>query len=181
MKTFKLITLFLLIAINVNAQKKLITRTGEVTFTSKTPIEDIEAKNSQTASIFLIDKKTIAFNVLLRSFRFEKALMEEHFNEKYVHSDKYPSAKFKGIIQDDIDLKTPKTYNDVTIVGNMDFHGISKELQVSASIIVREDGAIEFASVFPIKLKDYKIEIPALVRDKISDEIIVNVATNYTR
>lgn len=161
------------------AQEKLVTRTGEVTFSSKTSIEDIEARNSQTASIFLVDKKTIAFNVLLRSFKFEKALMEEHFNEKYVHSDKFPAAKFKGVIQDDIDLKKQNTYNDVTIDGEMQFHGVTKKIKVNASIIVNEDGSIEFASIFPIKLTDYQIEVPSLVKDKISPEIEVSVSTKY--
>lgn len=163
------------------AQEKLITRTGEVTFVSETAMENIEATNTQTASIFLVDKKTIAFNVLLRSFKFEKALMEEHFNEKYVHSDKYPAAKFKGVIQDDIDLKTAGTYKDVTIKGQMSFHGVTKPIEVKGDITTREDGSISFASKFKIALEDYKIEVPALVKDKISKDIEISVATNYQK
>ncbi len=176
-----LLSILMVVSIATNAQEKLITRTGEITFKSKTPIENIEAKNSQVASIFLVDKKTIAFNALLRSFRFEKALMEEHFNEKYVHSDKYPSAKFEGVIQEDIDLKKSGTYNDVTVKGTMDFHGVTKPMEVSASIIVSQDGSVNFASMFLIKLEDYKIEVPSLVKDKISGKIQVNVAANYTK
>ncbi len=179
MKHLVTFAFILLISVATSAQEKLITKTGKVTFLSKTPIEDIEAKNSQTASIFLVDKKTIAFNVLLRSFRFEKALMEEHFNEKYVHSDKYPAAKFKGVIQDDIDLKKPNTYNDVTIDGEMEFHGVAKQIKVNASIIVNGDGSIEFASMFSLNLEEYEIEVPSLVKDKISPDIQVSVAAKY--
>ena len=179
MKTSILTFIIALATIASSAQDKLVTRTGEVSFSSKTAMENIEAKNSQTASIFLVNEKTVAFNVILRSFKFDKALMEEHFNEKYVHSDKYPSAKFKGVIQDDIDLKKPNTYNDVTLKGNMDFHGVKKPITVTADIIVNQDGSIAFTSLFSLKLKDYKVEVPSLVEDKISPEIEINVATKY--
>ena len=104
MKNSLIILLLITISFKTQAQKK-ITRTGEVTFHSETPMENIDAKNNQVASIFVINEKKVAFNVLMKSFKFDKALMEEHFNEKYVHSDTYPSAKFQGTISDDIELE----------------------------------------------------------------------------
>ncbi len=162
------------------SQEKLKTRTGNVTFLSETGLEKIYAENDQTASLFLVEKKTIAFNALLKSFKFEKALMEEHFNEKYVHSDKYPAAKFLGTFEEDIDLKKPETYKDVTIKGEMDFHGVTLPLVVKADITVIEDGSITFVSKFKLNLEDYKIDVPSLVRDKISKEVLVSVATSYS-
>lgn len=163
---------------SIQAQKK-VTRSGVVTFTSKTPIEEIYAKNSQAASIFLVDQKTVAFNVLLRSFKFDKALMEEHFNEKYVHSDKFPAAKFKGTLPDGIDLTKAESHKSVPIDGTMNFHGVNKPIKVLADIDVKDDGSIDFTSDFKLNLDDYNIEIPGLVKDKIASEIAVNVATQY--
>ncbi|KAA1243539.1 YceI family protein [Aquimarina sp. RZ0] len=178
MKTQILIFVLLLVSV-MQSQEKKVTRVGEVTFESKTSIEDIYAKNSQAASIFLLHEKTVAFNVLLRSFKFDKALMQEHFNEKYVHSDKYPSAKFKGVIIDDIDLKSPKKHSDVELDGIMEFHGVTKPIKVTADIVVKSDQSIVFTSVFKLKLEDYKVAVPALMKDKISPEIVVNVRANY--
>ncbi len=176
-----ILLLALLVSTFSFCQEKLMTRTGEVTFSSETPMENIYAKNSQTASILLPDDKTIAFNILMKSFKFEKALMEEHFNEKYVHSDQYPAAKFKGTIPSNIDLKTPKKYKNVPIKGKMIFHGVTKPLEVYADITVKNDGSVAFTSEFMLALKDYKIEVPSLVKDKISEEIQVKVATNYNK
>lgn len=180
MKKLILITT-LLVSTLAFSQEKLVTRTGEVSFSSETAIENIYAKNSQTASILIPEDGTIAFNILLKSFKFKKALMEEHFNEKYVHSDKYPSAKFKGTIDNDIDLKEPKAHKNVPITGEMILHGVTKPLNVIADILVNENGTIAFTSEFKLVLEDYKIEVPSLVKDKISPEILVSVSTNYKK
>lgn len=161
------------------AQEKLITRTAKVTFESNTSVESFTAKNTQVASILITGTKTIAFNVLLKSFRFEKALMEEHFNEKYVHSDRYPAAKYKGVIQEDIDLKKPGRYNDLTLNGTMNFHGVSRPIKAVAQIIVNEDQSINLTSNFKLNLEAFKIEIPSLVKNKISEDIVLSVDTHY--
>lgn len=180
MKKFILVS-SLLVSTLAFSQEKLVTRTGEVSFTSETAVENIYAKNSQAASILMPENGTIAFNILLKSFKFKKALMEEHFNEKYVHSDKYPAAKFKGTIANNVDLKTPKAYKNVPIDGEMIFHGVTKPLKVIADILVNEDGTIAFTSEFKLVLEDYKVEVPSLVKDKISPEILVSVSTNYNK
>ncbi|NQY28543.1 MAG: YceI family protein [Flavobacteriaceae bacterium] len=177
-------TLFLIsfLAINIGiAQEKLTTRTGKVIFQSETAIETFSAENNQAASILLVDKKVIAFNVLLKSFKFEKALMEDHFNEKYVNSDKYPAAKFKGSFTNEINFKTPNTYKGVIIRGNMNFHGVTKPLTVIADIKINDDNSISFLSTFKLNLEEYNIEIPSLVKDKISPDVAVSIETNYKR
>lgn len=177
-KSLTLLLVFLTVAVT-QAQEKLITRTGVITFSSETSMENIEATSSQAASIFDTSKNVIAFNVLLKSFKFEKALMEEHFNEKYVHSDKHPAAKFKGTIDQDIDLNTAQVYNDVTISGSMILHGVTSPKTVKAVIEVMEDKSVKVTSDFKITLATYKVEIPSLVKDKISADIDVNLEANY--
>ena len=172
--------LFLVFASSLTqAQEKLVTRTGTISFSSKTPIENIEATSNQAASILNIEKKLIAFNVLLKSFKFEKALMEEHFNEKYVHSDKYPSAKFQGTFETDIDLNSPQVYEDVNINGIMLFHGKKQPTSVKATIEVMKDKTLKVTSDFKLVLETYDIEIPSLVKDKIAADIDVNLVANY--
>ena len=142
---------------SANAQEKLMTRTGSVTFLSSTPMETFEAKNNQVASIITKNDNVLAFNVLMKSFKFEKALMEEHFNEKYVHSDKYPAAKFKGFIPTSINLEEPNTHKGVNIKGEMIFHGVTKPVEVVGDIVVNADKSVNFNSSFDIKLADYNV------------------------
>ena len=175
-----ILLLFTLATFNSKAQEKFVTRTGSVTFLSETPIEKIYAENNQVASILLTTKKVIAFNVLLKSFRFDKALMEEHFNEKYVHSEAYPSAKFKGELDLDIDPSIIAEYKNLEIKGEMDFHGVKNSLTVIANINVTEDTII-FTSDFKLKLEDYKVEILSLVKDKISEYVLIKTVISYKK
>ena len=179
MKNLSVLLLFILSFTGSGHAQKLMTRTGTVHFLSETPIENIEAKSSQAASIFETSKKVVAFNVLLKSFKFEKALMEEHFNEKYVHSDKYPAAKFKGNYDADIDLNTPKLHKDVTLTGTMHFHGVSKPMVVKADIEILDDNSVKLKSDFKIALAEYNVEVPAIVKAKIASDIAVNLVANY--
>tara|TARA_B110000211_G_C14054485_1_gene542696 strand:- start:1382 stop:1930 length:549 start_codon:yes stop_codon:yes gene_type:complete len=157
---------------------KLITRTGTVQFSSETGVEKIEAVNSSCSSILKTETKVLVFSVMMRSFKFDKALMEEHFNEKYVESDTYPAAKFKGKIEDDIDFSKDGSYDSVKVVGTMDFHGVTKEMIVYANIKVDvTSNTITCVSSFLLNLEAYKIEVPSLVKDKISKDI--KVSTNF--
>jgi polyisoprenoid-binding protein YceI len=168
------------LTLSSKAQEKFVTRTGSASFLSETPIEKIYAENNQVASILLTTKKVIAFNVLLKSFRFDKALMEEHFNEKYVHSETYPSAKFKGQLDLYIDPSITAIYKNIEIKGEMVFHGVKKPLTVIANVNVTDD-AIIFTSDFKLKLEDYKVEILSLVKDKISEYVLIKIITNYKK
>lgn len=178
MKNILLTSLILFLFTTIHAQK-MITRTGKVSFLSSTPIEKIEAENNQVASILFTDSHKIAFNVLMKSFQFEKALMQEHFNEKYVHSDQYPAAKFKGDLPKDIDWSQPSTHTDVTINGLMVFHGVSKPIQTQANLVINPDHSIVFTTQFGLQLADYNIEIPSLIQEKVSQKIEVKVAARY--
>lgn len=165
----------------LQAQLKYETRTAKASFQSQTPIEEIYSENNQVASILKVEgaKKIIAFNVIMRSFKFEKALMEEHFNEKYVHSEKYPAAKFIGELEDDIDLNTAGVYKNITISGTMTFHGVSQPITIPADLEVSQNNEIKGYATFKISPEEYNIEIPKLVSDKIASEILVTVEALY--
>lgn len=170
-----------LLHIDLNAQSKYETRTGKVTFQSKTAVEEFYSENNQVASILKNDrdKKIIAFNVIMRSFKFEKALMEEHFNEKYVHSEKYPTAKFIGEIKSTVDFTKPGVYKNIKIDGALTLHGATKSITIYADFEVKQNNEIKALSTFIINPEDYNIDIPKLVNEKVSKDILVTVDALY--
>jgi polyisoprenoid-binding protein YceI len=153
------------------------TRTGFIGFYSKTPLEDIKAENNQVYAAIDAMKKNIAFTLLMKGFIFTKELMQEHFNENYVESDKYPKATFSGACSGDMDLSKDGTYQ-VVIKGELNLHGITKPIETTAQLDVKKDH-IKGSSVFKIKPEDYNISIPGIVRDKIANEIDVKVQIDW--
>jgi polyisoprenoid-binding protein YceI len=161
------------------AQNKLATKNAAITFKSETSVETIDATSNQAGSIIDKERRAVAFSVSMRSFKFDKALMEEHFNEKYVHSDQYPTAKYKGTIVGDIDWSKPGLYKQVKIEGTMYFHGKEKPLTVYADIEVVDGGTIKAAASFTLLLADYGVEVPALVEEQVSKSIAVQIEALY--
>ncbi len=177
MKTTRifLATAFMLAAFAVNAQDKFYTKNGKIDFYSKAPMEDIEAKNKTAAAI--LDTKTgaVQFSVVMKGFEFPKALMQEHFNENYVESDKYPKAEFKGAIVNNSDINYAKdgTYT-ARVKGKLTIHGVTRDVESTGTLKV-DDGKINTNSSFNVLLSDYNIKIPAVVKDKLSNTIKVSV------
>lgn len=171
------LAVFCLVGSMAHAQKWM-TRTGKVSFFSSTPVENIEAFNNETASI--IDSKTgdIAFIVPIKSFKFEKALMQEHFNENYMESDKYPKADFKGKITNlkDVNFSKDGTYN-VKTAGKLTMHGVTKDIVTNGTIVVK-GGVATVKSKFTVAPKDYGIKIPAVTASKIASRIEVTINTD---
>ena len=119
---------FLLFALTVNAQK-YITKNGYVSFFGHTPMEDIKADNNQVASILDISTGEIAFQVLIKSFQFEKALMQEHFNENYLESEKFPRSTFSGKITNLSEVNFSKSGKyEATVEGDLLIHGVTKKI-----------------------------------------------------
>jgi len=176
-------TIFLLVSIMnfiaSSAQDRMFTRTGSISFYSKTPLEDIQA-TTQTA-VSVLDKKTgkIEFSVLIKSFTFEKALMQEHFNENYLESDKFPKSTFRGQIDDLSKINFDKDGKYlVSVSGELILHGEAQALTAPAMItIIKGDASAD--AEFTITLVDYKIAIPSLVKDKISKTVKISVHLNY--
>ncbi len=176
----KLIALALLFSLGVSAQK-LSTRTGYVKFFSEAPVENIEAVNKQVSSIINAENGEFAFLVPIKGFQFEKALMQEHFNENYMESSEFPNATFKGTISNfaELDLSEDGTYK-ATFTGVMTVHGVDKKMTETATIIVK-DGKVSLASEFKIKPEDYGVVIPAGKKDNISSVIEVTVKISYDK
>lgn len=136
--------------------QKFISKTGQVSFFSGTALEDISAVNKQALSAVDLIEGEVAFVVQIRGFEFEKALMQDHFNENYMHSDKFPRAKFNGSIQKAAPLTWPGSHQ-VDLLGKLEIHGVSKEIRVPATLAVKGEEA-QLNLKFSIKLADYGIK-----------------------
>jgi polyisoprenoid-binding protein YceI len=153
-------------------------KSGFIGFYSKTTLEDIKGENNQVYALIDAGKKNIAFSSLLKGFIFPKELMQEHFNENYVESDKYPKAVFAGSYTGDIDLKKDGVYQ-VRVTGQLSLHNSTREIELPATLEVK-GGMLLGQAQFKIKPEEYHIDIPSVVRDKIAKEINVVIKVNCT-
>lgn len=158
---------------SLNAQDKYFTRDGFISFFSSTPVEDIKANNENVSCIIEVNTGKIEIAALMKAFQFKKALMEEHFNENYVESEKFPKATFKGLISNmkDINLKQDGVYK-AEVKGKLTIHGEEKEISSQGTIEVK-GSKIVLKSEFNVSPEDYAIEIPSVVRDKIANELLI--------
>jgi polyisoprenoid-binding protein YceI len=176
MKSIYTLLICLLFVGFANGQDRFLTKNGAITFFSSAPMEDIKAENNQVLSIVDAATGKMAISILMKSFMFEKALMQEHFNENYVESDKFPKAVFKGEIVNFSSLK--KEDKKVTIEGKITIHGITKDLTIESSISqTAEDIVLE--GDFKISVADFGIKIPAVVAKNIAKEIKVSFELNH--
>jgi polyisoprenoid-binding protein YceI len=159
--------------------QKYISKNGHIWFYSHTPIEDIEAHNHQVVSILDASTGSIQFSLLIKSFEFKIALMQEHFNENYMESDKIPKAGFKGIVKDieKIDFNKDGDY-PVEVNGDLLIHGVTKSVTTKGTITVA-GSAITARAKFIAAPKDYGIKIPSVVENNIAKEIEINVEVTY--
>jgi hypothetical protein len=179
MKRLYLLIFFLNAIFAVNAQK-FITKNGYISFFSHTPLEEIKGENNQVVGVLDTSTDELVFQALIKSFHFERALMEEHFNENYLESEKYPKSLFKGRITNlsSVDFSKNGTY-DVNVEGDLTIHNVTKKISTKGSIEV-VSGGINASSKFNIIPEDYNISIPGVVRDKIDKQIEVTIAMKYT-
>lgn len=175
-----LLSLLVLISFNLVSQN-YVTRTGFIRFYSEAPLENIEAINRQVNSALNITTGEFVFRVLMKSFNFEKALMQEHFNENYVESHKFPNASFQGNIVDysTIDFSVPGVY-EVFVEGELTIKDATNSIKEKGTLEVKADEIIG-KSVFMIKLSDYNVNIPSAVKNNISNEIEITVEVNLKK
>ena len=168
----------LVISLPATAQN-YFTKNGKISFFSKTAMENIDAVNNQVVSVINTQTGDMAFSVLINGFLFKKALMQEHFNENYMESTKYPKATFKGNIGDLSKMNFTKdgTYA-VTVAGDLTLHGVTKKVSVPGNITVK-GGKFSAAATFNVLLADYNISIPSVVQNNISKTIEIKVDCNY--
>ncbi|MEX0968419.1 MAG: YceI family protein [Bacteroidia bacterium] len=173
------VVILMVSVVRLYAQELYYTDNGHVDFYSSAPVEDIKADNNRVTS-FLKTNGDLVFAIPIRSFEFEKSLMKEHFNEKYMHTDKYPKANFKGRIinVDEVDFSKDGIY-DATVEGDMTIHGITKPYKVEGTLEVKGEQIIAKAK-FPVAVKDHDIEIPKLLVKNIAEVVEVTVDITYT-
>ena len=173
----KILTLLVIVLLSTtfaNAQKYM-TKAGTIKFFSETPMEKIEATNRQVNSALDFSTGNFVFKVLIRGFEFEKALMQEHFNENYMESEKFPNSTFSGKITNikDVNLGKDGVYK-VIVEGDLAMHGVTNKVKVNATLEVK-GGKVSGKAVFNVSPKDYKIAIPKAVIKNIAEAIQVDV------
>jgi polyisoprenoid-binding protein YceI len=177
----RVLTIVAAVAISVtslNAQKIYSTKTGKISFYSKAPLEDIEAKTSEVESKLAPSNGQVIFTLLVKGFQFENQLMEDHFNENYLESTKYPKADFKGMVTNikDINFAKDGSY-PAKVKGNLTIHGVTKEVESDGTIDVK-GGKVIARSKFNVKLKDFNIG-GAHIGKKIAETISIDVNCQY--
>ena len=178
----KLLLTFVILATlqtSLEAQK-FITREGYARFFSTTPVEDIEAVNVQMSSIFDASTGKIVFQVPIKGFKFEKALMQEHFNENYMESDKIPNASFKGEVVSFPGIsEVTESGIQVEVKGDLTIHGVTQAVTEQFTLSMK-GGKLFLEGTFKVSPEDYKINIPSAVSDKIAESLDVTLKVEYS-
>lgn len=155
--------------------QKMITRSGEIKFEASMPaFEEIAAKNNTVSAIF--DKSTgeIAVLALVKAFRFKVPLMEEHFNENYIESDKFPKATFKGKVTNFDASKLTSGKMSFDVEGDLTLHGVTKKVKSKMTFTASGSKLIATSS-FKVKTADYTIKIPSVVKSKIAESVNIDL------
>lgn len=156
--------------------QKRATKTADLHFEASVPsFEEVAAKNKNTTVVLNTETGEIAALALIKGFRFKIALMEEHFNENYIESDRYPKATFKGKVYGFDLSKLTESSKDFSIKGTLELHGKTKEITAPAKIRKTENG-IEVITNFSVTTDDFNIQIPKVVSNKVAKK--VNIGLN---
>jgi hypothetical protein len=169
-----LISAFILNSVTIFAQK-FVSEKSFVSFYSHATIEDITAKNSKASSIFNSATGEIVYSIPIKDFQFAKTLMQEHFNEKYMDTEKFPKSTFQGKI---IGFQQVDGVQQVRAQGKLTIHGVTKDIDQPGTIEV-QGKKIQMKSKFMIKLEDYNITRPQLLWQNIAEEVEVTVEFLY--
>lgn len=149
----------------------LKTTSSKVSFFSEAPLEDIEAKSTALRMAINNADSSFAIVIPMNTFDFPNDLMEEHYNENYLETEKYSKCKFLGKVSAPIDLSTDGTF-PLTAKGKLTLHGVTRELELKGTAVVK-NGKVTITTDFQIKLEDYNIEVPSLLIKNIAEIIDV--------
>ncbi len=173
MKNLFTLLFFILLGTWISAQK-YITKIGSIHFEASVPLfEDVDAKNSTAVTVLNSETGDIATIAMTKNFKFKMALMEEHFNENYAETSKYPKATFTGKILNYNKSNISETPKDFTISGTLNFHGVDNKISSPAKIYMK-DGKIFISGKFSVKAADYKVTIPKMVMKKVAETVNVD-------
>lgn len=161
--------------------QRYFTKAGEIVFDADGPLDDVEkihAKSTTASCVVDVATGQIEWAVPIKSFKFENSLMEEHFNENYLESEKFPKATFKGTIQNTQAVKwTSDGSYPVKVQGKLTIHGVTKDISTSGTITVK-GAQIQASAAMKVALEDYRIKIPSVVGFKIAKEASVQIQAN---
>ena len=172
-----LFSLLVFVALQTNAQR-FMTKTGAIDFGATGAIEKIEGSNKSVACLLDSKSGSLDFIIQIKSFVFEKQLMQEHFNENYMESTKFPKAKFKGTIEGFKKEMLTAPVANIKITGVLNVHGVDKTIMVPGTIGLL-DGKLVATSKYKVTPEDFGIAIPSLVRDKVGKEMEITVKSTY--
>jgi hypothetical protein len=163
-----------------SSQEKFITKTGYISFLSETMLENIFAETNEASSLIDIKTGEIVFTMPIKSFHFKSKLMEEHFNENYMESEKFPKALFSGKLEGIDKFSTgsasPQSFK---VAGEMTIHGVKQQVSTIATLTAISPSKIKGETAFKIKVVDYSIKVPSAVGMKIAEEVDVKVKVEY--
>ena len=173
-KVLVIILVPLLFSFSGTSQRSYITREGSVSFFSSAPLEDIRAENKRVQAV--LDNSTGEINVRMRieDFQFPRALMQKHFNEKYMESHIYPEARFSGFIEDFDTISDDQIPDQVTVRGALTIHGVTREVRINGRL---EKIGPHYVcnAVFPVRVEDHDIRIPRIFTRNIAEVVEVTV------
>lgn len=175
MKKISILAFALGVCLQLNAQK-FVTETTFVSFYSHATIEDITAENKKTSGIFNAATSDIVFSVPIKEFEFAKSLMKEHFNEKYMETEKFPKSTFQGKLTG-FDAKVTGL-QQVRAQGKMTIHGVTKDIDMPGTVEVKGN-KVEMKSKFMVKLEEYNITRPQLLWQNIAEEVEVTLNFSF--
>jgi polyisoprenoid-binding protein YceI len=156
-KILLLASLIAVTNISLNAQDKFFTKTGRISFDGKSTLSKVYAENKAVAVVLDTKTGSLQFSVLMKGFEFKKSLMQKHFNEKYLETDKFPKSEFKGAISNNVSVKynTDGVY-PVSAKGKLTIHGETKDVEATGTVTIKA-GKPVLNSTFNILITDYKI------------------------
>jgi len=167
--------LLLIFCANIAQAQKYMLEKSSVEFFSNAAIEDIRAENTRTLSIYNHDTGEIVVSIPIVDFQFENPTMQEHFNEKYLESEKFSKATFQGKFSS---IKNSGGLQSVVATGQLTIHGVTRSVEIPGTVELAAGKMIAQAK-FIVKLADYKIKVPQLLWQKIAEQIEVTVALSY--
>ena len=179
MKSIIVIISALLIAYTAQAQQ-YVDKAGKVHFFSATSMENIEATSTNTVCALNTSTKKIVAKIRNTTFKFKNGLMQEHFNENYMESDKYEYSSLDAVIQEDIDFTKDGVY-DVTLKGTFDIHGVKADKEVKGKLTIKNGAPASATAKFEVKLSDHKIKIPSLLGANIAENVTVDVDFTFEK
>ena len=166
----------ILFHLNGFSQKRFFSEKSNITFFSEGVIEEIKATNTKVTSILDLLTGEVAYLLSPKDFQFEKKLMQVHFNEKYMESEKFPRSTFKGKIEGhDASITTSQ---QVKAVGQLSIHGVTRDVNIPGTLHI-EGNTVTLRAKFMVKLLDYNIKVPQIVWQNIAQEVEVSVHFLY--